>query len=423
MKRDLLTFLLAGLLATSGAEAAVAENWPQFRGPQGDGHARVEGLPLKWSETENVRWKTPIHDSGWSSPVVWEDQVWMTTADAEGKRLYAVCVDRDLGTVVHDVLVFENERPQEIWGDTNGHASPTPVIEQGRIYVHFGAYGTACLNTATGQTLWTRRDLNCEHVIGPASSPILFRNLLILHVDGSDVQYVIALDKASGKTVWRTDRSADFGGVAERLRYAACTPTVAAAGGRHQLISPGARAIVAYHVLDGEELWSVRTTGHAVVPRPLAGAGLAFAVTAQYDPELVAIRLDGRGDVTESHVAWRRDEKDGAPAVPSFLLVEDLLYTIADKGVACCVEAKTGETVWRERLRGSYCASPLFAQGRIYATSTKGVTTVLGAGREFKVLAVNELDGTRVWASPAVCGKAVFLRTETHLYRFEEQSP
>jgi outer membrane protein assembly factor BamB len=414
--------LLAGWFAASACTAAPAENWPQFRGPQGDGQAQAKGLPLFWSETRNIRWKTRIHDSGWSSPVIWDRQVWMTTSTADGKRLYAVCIDRDKGEVAHDILVFENERPQEIWSNTNGHASPTPVIEKGRIYVHFGSYGTACLDTASGQMLWTRRDLNCDHRIGPASSPILFRDLLILHVDGCDVQYVAALDKRTGKTVWKTGRSADYRGVAPGLRYAASTPTVAEVGGRQQLISPGGRIVAAYDALLGEELWKVQTTGHAAVPRPLVGAGLAFVVTDQYDPDLLAVRLDGRGDVTKSHVAWRI-HKHGAPSVPSFLLAGDLLYLIADDGIATCLEARSGKAAWQERLGGSYYASPLMADGRIYAVNTKGVTTVLEAGRQFKVLSTNALGGDRVWASPAVYDKALFLRTETHLYRIEEESP
>jgi outer membrane protein assembly factor BamB len=397
-----------------------ADRWPQFRGPRGDGHSDAKGLPLEWSETENVKWKTPIHDQGRSSPVIWDNQIWMTTATADGKRLYAVCVDRDTGRIVHDVHVFDVQQPQEIWGNKNGHASPTPVIEAGRVYVHFGSYGTACLDTRTGRTLWARRDLNCEHRVGPASSPVLYGELLIFHVDGCDQRYVVALDKSTGKTVWKTDRSADYQGVPAIFSYSCCTPMVVQLAGRLQMISPGARAVVAYDPLTGEELWQVTTQGWAVVPRPLAGHGLAFVTTDHNHPELLAVRPDGRGDVTDSHVVWRIAQ--GVPSVPSFLLVEELLYMVSDLGIVSCVEAASGEVVWKERLPGSYRASPIYADGRIYIANVDGVTAVIKPGRRFDVLAVNKLgDAAQLQASFAVAGTALFVRTETHLYRIEEQ--
>lgn len=204
--------LLIIALTLPRGTALAEENWPEFRGPRGNGHSGATGLPLTWSESENVLWKTPIHDRGWSSPVVWGNQVWLTTATDDGKRLFAVCVDRDTGKIVHDVKVFDVDRPERI-APINSYASPTPAIEPGRVYVHYGTYGTACLDTKTGRVIWARRDLNCEHHMGPGSSPILFDRLLILHVDGCDVQYVVALDKQSGKTVWKTERSVDYANV------------------------------------------------------------------------------------------------------------------------------------------------------------------------------------------------------------------
>jgi len=407
-------------LGAEGRKSAqAAANWPQFRGPLGDGHCEAKGLPLEWSETRNVQWKTSIHDQGWSSPVIWDDQVWMTTATADGKRLYAVCVDRDTGKIVHDIPVFDVQQPQEIWGNKNGHASPTPVIEAGDVYVHFGTYGTACLDTRTGQTLWARRDLNCFHRVGPASSPIIYGNLLIFHVDGCDVRYVVALDKATGKTVWKTDRSADCQEAPYGFRYACCTPTVTQFAGRRQMISPGPRAVIAYDPLTGEELWKVNNLGWAVVPRPVCGHGVAFVTTDQNHPQLQAVRLDGRGDVTDSHVVWGIAK--GVPSIPSLLLVGDLLYLVSDPGIMSCVDAKSGAIAWKERLPGNYRASPIYADGRIYVTNVNGVTTVIEPGRRFNVLAVNELgDGTRLEASFAVAERALFVRTETHLYRIED---
>ncbi|HPM84890.1 MAG TPA: PQQ-binding-like beta-propeller repeat protein, partial [Candidatus Anammoximicrobium sp.] len=279
------------------------ETWPEFRGPAGNGHADSTGLPVTWSETENVAWKTEIPGRGWSSPVIWRQQIWLTTATPDGKQMFAVCVDRETGKIVRHVKVFDTPNPEPI-AVVNSYASPTPAIEEGRVYAHYGTYGTACLDTATGQILWTRRDLNCDHHEGPGSSPILFENLLIVHVDGRDVQYVVALDKHTGKTVWKTNRSVDYSSYMINLHKAFCTPQVITSGGRLQLISPGAMATMGYDPRTGEELWKVRYRGWSMVPRPLFGHGLIFFINDYERPELWAVRPDGQGDVTDSHVAW-----------------------------------------------------------------------------------------------------------------------
>jgi len=407
---------ILGLPAVAGeAPPPAAGNWPQFGGPRGDGHAEAKHLPLTWGESRNVRWKTAIHGRGWSSPVIWGRQVWVTTATRDGRQLFAVCVDRDTGKVVRDVKVFRVTRPQKIAG-VNSHASPTPVIEAGRIYVHYGAYGTACLDTRTGETLWQRRDLTCDHHMGAGSSPILFGERLIFHVDGCDVQYVVALDKATGKTAWKTDRSVDYRQVNRYHRKGFCTPSVIESGGRLQLISPGSKAAMAYDPRTGKELWKVRYYGWSMVPRPLFGHGLTFLVIDYDHPELWAVRPGGSGDVTDTHVAWKIERGKGMPSTPSLLLIGKLLFAVNDKGSAFCIEARTGEVVWRQRLGGTFAASPIYAGGRIYLCSHKAATTVIEPAREFKQLAVNRLDG-RMQASPAAVGGALFLRTETHLYR------
>jgi outer membrane protein assembly factor BamB len=391
------------------------ENWPQFRGPGGQGHSGSRGLPTTWSRRENVRWVTAIHDRGWSSPVVWEDGIWVTTATEDGKKMFAVGLDRKTGKIVHDIKVFDVASPEHI-AVVNSYASPTPAIEAGRAYVHYGTYGTACLDTGSGEVIWTRRDLNCDHHEGPGSSPILFENLLVLHVDGRDVQYVIALDKATGKTAWKTARSVDFTPFGGNQRKAFCTPLVISFEGRLQLVSPGAKAVMGYDPRTGEELWKVRYDGWSVVPRPLFGVGLVFLVTDYERPELWAIRPDGRGDLTDGHVAWKITK--GMPAQPSFLLVDDLLYAVNDGGVAHAIDAVTGQVVWKERMEGNYSASPIHADGRLYFFGDEGRTTVIQPGREYKVLAVNEL-GEPLKASPAVAGKALIIRTKDHLYCIE----
>jgi len=406
-----LSLILAVLVA-----ADPGDNWPEFRGPTGNGCSSAVGLPVRWSESENVRWKTPIHGRGWSSPVVWGDQVWITTAPEDGRQAYAVAVDLGSGKIVHDVKVFDVARPQDI-APLNSYASPTPVIEAGRVYVHFGAHGTACLDTRSGKVLWTRRDLPCNHFRGPGSSPILVGNLLVVNFDGFDYDYVAALDKATGKTVWKTDRSTDFTGVDGDLRKAFSTPTVIAVGGRRQLISAGSKAAMAYDPLTGRELWRIRFEAYSSTARPVAGAGLVFIHTGFGSAaELLAVRPDGSGDVTDSHIAWRLNKY--VAYKPSSVLVDGLIYMVADNGITTCLEARSGEPLWQERLHGRFSASPIAAEGRVYFFSQEGKTTVIQAGRTFTRLAANQLDDGFM-ASPAVAGRAFILRTKSRLLRVE----
>jgi outer membrane protein assembly factor BamB len=404
------------LAALSLPAAGPADNWPQFRGPHGDGKSDATGLPLTWNETKNVVWKTAIHGKGWSSPVVWGDQVWLTTAREDGTRLSAVCVDRNSGRVIHDLAVFDVAKPA-FCHPTNSYASPTPAVEEGRVYVHFGTYGTACLDTKTGKTLWERRDLHCDHFRGPASSPILYGGLLFVHYDGIDVQYVVALDKATGKTAWRKDRGTYFKpGTDGDFKKAYGTPAVLTIEGKPQLVSPAAAATTAYDPQTGEQLWRVYHGGMNVAAPPLYGLGKVFLCTGDGGLKLLAVRPTGKGDVTATHIDWKRNQ--GVPSRSSPLLVGDLLYMVNELGFASCVEAKTGQEVWRQRLGRKYWASPLYAEGRLYFFSEGGLAHVGEAGRAWKELAVNKLD-VGCMASPAVAGKALFIRTKTHLYRVE----
>jgi outer membrane protein assembly factor BamB len=409
--------LLAAVMTLTAAGAGRAgDNWPEFRGPSGDGHSDAVGLPIKWSESENVRWKTAIHDKGWSSPVIWAGQVWMTTATADGKRLFAICVDRESGRIIHDIELFDIDKPG-FCPPANSYASPTPVVEAGRVYVHFGSYGTACLDTATGKTIWSRRDLPCDHFRAPGSSPILYGDSLFIHFDGYDAQYVIALDKATGRTVWKQDRDIDYGTSNGDLKKAFATPAIAKINGHAQLISPSAVATIAYDTVTGRELWKVYHGGMNAAARPLVGQGLIFITTGDGAPDrLLAIRQDGSGDITKTHVAWKRNR--GIPSRSSFLLVGDLLYFANEAGVATCLEAGTGQVVWQKRLGGEFWASPIYADGRIYLFNRDGATHVIEPGREGNVLSVNRLD-EGCMASPAAAGKALYVRTKTHLYRIE----
>ena len=403
------------------------ENWPQFRGPAGQGHSTATALPLTWSETEHVTWKTAIHGKAWSSPVVFGGQVWLTTASENGTELFAVGIDRATGKIVHDLKLFQIEKPQ--YADKfNSYGSPTPIIEEGRVYVTFGSPGTACLDTQTGRVLWERRDLLCNHWRGAGSSPTLWKNLLIMHFDGSDYQYIIALDKKTGKTVWKTDRSIDFQDLTPEgkptrdgdFRKGFSSPLVITHEGKPILVSAASKATYAYEPETGKEIWRVEERKHhSGTVRPVVGHGLVFTATGLAKGELWAVKLGGTGVITDTHVAWKVARN--VPNRPSPILVGELLFMVdQDSGVVTCLQARTGQEVWRERLpgTGNHSCSPLYAEGRIYLFSENGFGTVIEAGPQFKVLAENKVEAG-IMASPAAAGKALFLRTKTHLYRLE----
>ena len=405
--------------------AQAGDDWPQFRGPDGNGHSDARDLPQTWSETQNVVWKTAIHDRGWSSPVIYGHQIWLTTATKDGRKLYALCLDRETGRIIRDLKLFDVAQPQYAH-PFNTYASPTPVIEPGRVYVTFGSAGTACIETKSFKVVWERRDIECNHFRGAGSSPILFQGLLLMHFDGSDHQFVVALDKQTGKTVWQTKRSIDFqdlepnGKIAADgdFRKAFATPHVALINGRPELISLGSKATYSYNPLTGEELWRVEERGQfSASTRPVIGHGMIFYPTGFSTGQLFAVRTGGKGLITDTHVAWK--VKRGVSNKPSILLIDDLIYLIGDTGIASCLEAKTGEIVWQKRIGGEYSASPVAADGKIWFFSEDGKATVIRQGRAFELLAENQLDEGFL-ASPAIAGKAFYLRTRTHLYRIEK---
>lgn len=422
--------LLTTALLPAALWAANPNEWPDFRGPTSDGLVPLgpggvaRGLPLQWSETNNVKWKTAIPHRGWSSPIVLGNQVWITSATLDGREYFGLCADATSGELLYNEKLFSCEKPEALGNNVNCYATPSAVIEPGRVYLHFGSYGTACLDTETKQVLWKRNDLPCRHYRGPASSPVLFRDLLILTMDGVDVQYLVALDKKTGKTVWKTDRSVEWndahvpGQMARDgdLRKAHSTPLIVEANGKLQLLTPGAKAAYGYDPSTGKELWRVQYNAWSAAPRPLYADGLAFFVTGLGRTELWAVRVDGQGDVTDTHIRWKGTAMVAKTASP--ILANGLLYMVSDEGMVTCLEPATGEQLWRERISGNYAASPILADGRLYFFSQQGKTTVIKPARQFELLASNVLD-SGFMASPAVAGNAFFLRTKTHLYRVE----
>ena len=416
MLRDSFAAFVLGIIPALSLSAA--EHWHQFRGPTGDGHAPAGSkVPTTWSESKNVQWKTPIEGKAHSSPVIWNDQVWVTTAPLDGKQAYAICLDLESGKVVHKLLVFEVPMPQPLGVDKNSYASPTPVIEEGRVYVHFGAHGTACIDTASGKTIWERRDLPCNHHRGPASSPILWNDLLVLTFDGFDLQYVVALDKRTGDTVWKTPRNIEYGTDNGDVMKAYSTPHVFDVGGIQQLVSPSAGATIAYDPASGKELWRVRSKGMNASGRPIRWHDMTFVSTADGGFFLFAARLDGKGDVTNSHVEWQT--KKGAPRYSSPILVGDLLFTATDKDVLCCLDPKTGEEIWQKRVGGTFTASPIYAGGNLYFCNEEDSTFVVKPAADFELIATNKLPEGCL-ASPAVAGNSLILRTKTAVYRIGE---
>lgn len=382
----------------------LAADWPQFRGPSGQGVSDERNLPVTWSETKNVRWKIAIPGRGWSSPVIQGNRIWLTTATEEGRSLRAIAVDVNTGAIQQNVEIFRL-KSAKLMNDKNSFASPTPVIDGDRVYLHFGAYGTACI-TQTGEIVWkTKLEYdNGQH--GPGGSPIVYDDLLIVSCDGIESQYVVALDKATGKVRWKKMREG---------YQAYTTPLVVNLPEGDQVISPGAFQAIAYEPRTGKEIWRVKYgEGFSNVPRPVYGHGLVFICTGFQEPSLLAVRPDGRGDVTKSKIAWKLGR--AIPRTPSPLLVGDELYIVNDNGVATCIDAKTGEELWRARLDGTYSASPVYADGRIYFLSEDGISIVIAPGRQLKHLATNQLDGSTL-ASMAISHNSLFIRSATHLYR------
>ena len=397
-----------------------AGDWTEFRGPSRQGLSEATGLPVRWSESDNIRWKVPIAGSGWSSPVVKGDRIYLTTAVGDSERsgsdqsLRALCLNANDGQTVWDIEVFRQSGSGVEFHKKNSHASPTPVIDGERIFVHFGPHGTACLRLSDGGIVWRTNELAYKPTHGNGGSPALADGILVISCDGHDVQYVVGLDADTGDIRWKTprDTSPDRG-------FSFSTPRVLNVGGRQQAICPGSDAVFSYDLKTGKEIWRVRYgSGYSVVPRPVVGHGLVYICSGFGDKRVLAVDPTGTGDITDTHVRWTIDK--GAPQTPSPLLVGDELYIVSDAGVAQCFDAVSGEQHWQKRLGGKFSASPHYADGHIYFQDETGTTTVISAGSEFREVSENHLaNGERTFASYAVVDNAILLRSEGHLYRIE----
>jgi outer membrane protein assembly factor BamB len=411
MHRSLLSCLLVFFVA----DVCPAADWPQFRGPTGDGHAQAKNLPATWNETTNIAWKAEIPGKGWSSPSLFQNRLYLTTAEPVNaaeptgpQSLRTLCVDAANGRIVWNLEVFRQATAGPKIHAKNSHASPTPLVEDGRIYVHFGHAGTACLDLR-GNILWQNVSYTYAPVHGNGGSPVLVAGLLVFSCDGGEDPFVVALDAKSGLEAWRFSRASEVD-----KKFSFSTPTVITVNGRQQLITPGSGVVNALDPATGREIWQVRYgDGYSVIPKPIYGHGLLFIATGYNTPTVMAIRPDGQGDVTDTHVVWTA--KKAAPHTPSLLLVGNELYMVSDKGIATCLDAQTGNEHWQERIGGNYSSSPLFADGKIFLQTEDGPALVLKPGTTFTKLADTGFK-ERNLASYAVGDSALFIRTEKQLY-------
>ena len=429
-----MRFCSAVLLAVAmmAGHADADQDWPQFRGPHGDGTSAARNVPLTWSESNNIAWKVAVPGRGRSSPVVIGDRGWLTTAleqgvirtniksddmqTAEHVTLQAVGLDAKQGKELWRTTLFDVDKPAPVhW--FNSWATPSPVIEKGRLYCDFGTFGTACLDARDGKILW-QTCLPLDHQVGPGSSPVLWRDLLVLVRDGRDAQYVTALDKQTGRTVWKTDRP-PIDTSNRDLKKCFTTPLLIASGKGTQLLSPGARWVVSYDPDTGKELWRQRHgEGFSIGSCPVFSHGLAIFSTGCMRPQFLAVNIDGTGEIPATNVVWRITQQ--VPVMSSPVVSGEEMYWVSDDGMASCADPRTGEIYWQKRAGGRTFASPLYAEGRVYFFAQDGKTTVIRAGRQFEKLAENQLQGPVV-ATPAIVDGTIYLRTDTHLYRIQDQ--
>ncbi len=412
------------VLTSVSLKTKISNNWTHFRGSELNGIAEVLHSPVSWSPDSNIAWKAKIHGQGWSSPVVFGDQIWMTTATEDGKEMFAVCVDLNSGTVVYDIMLFT---PDSIYRkhEINSYATPTPCIEQDRVYVHFGRYGTACLSTVDASVIWKRNDIECVHVQGPGSSPIIYKDLLILHLEGTDRQLMTALNKFTGETVWEAERPSD---VYDKLKpigkKAYITPIIINVKGKDVMISNGSAMCAAYDPMTGTEIWRIVRGEDSTIAMPFTENGIIYFHTGFITSdennryvELMAVNPDGGGEIEHTNVHWSIETPILQLSTP--VIKDGLIYNVDTKNIMMCLDANTGETIWSKRLRGKYNSSPVIAAGHVYFSSTNGETTVVREGRELNIVSENKLEG-EIWTTPAVVNNSLLIRTSEFLYCINE---
>ena len=412
-------FRLCFVLLAMSTPMLHASDWVEFRGPDGTGQYVGPKLVTEWGTEKNGVWKAKVAGKGWSSPIVVKGTVIVTTAvpdDAKPKPNYslrAVAVDAVTGKPAWDVELFAMDGAKSPGGHSkNSFASSTPVSDGERVFVHFGHLGTACLDL-DGKIVWKVDSYKYAPVHGNGGSPILVGDSLVFSVDGSDQQYVAALDKMTGSEKWKTDRKSTAS-----KRFSFTTPFALTSKGKTIIVSAASEFVAGYDAVDGKEIWRAKypSGGYSLIARPIFVNGLLIIQTGYDTANLFAIDPTGTGDIS-AKIVWTT--KKGAPHTPSPIAHGDEVYTVTDQGFMTCFDAKTGTIHWSERLKGKgYSASPIVADGKIYAVSEDGVCSVVEAAKAFKVVGESELK-EQTFSTFAASDGGLFVRTETMLYRFQ----
>ncbi len=419
---SLLVCFFIVILFGSGQAMSQEKNWTYFRGTDLNGIAATDNIPLKW-DAPAIKWKTEIHGMGYSSPVIYGNQIWVTTATEDGKELYAVCINYQTGEIIYDIKVFTPEEVEKK-SALNTYATPTPAIEKGFVYVHYGNVGTACINSSNGKVVWKNSDFKCKFVQGPASSPIIYKNLLILHYEGTDVRFIVALDKSTGKLIWKTDRPAEpYEPLTSIGRKAYITPLIINVKGKEMMISNGSAVCQALDPGTGSEIWRLVDGAESTISMPFTEKGVLFFYTGFQIADdgfkfanLLAVNPDGKGDITGTNIIWKKRHGLSSNQMLSPVIKDGLIYTVTTMNNMMCVDAVTGDEVWSTHLTTNFNASPLYINGNIWFFSVKGEVVVLKAGRKYEVVAQNQMD-SGIWATPAVLRNSMILRTVKYLYK------
>ena len=415
-----IAFIFCSLFASKPATSQT-ESWTHFRGSSMNGIANTEKVPVFFKDSLNIKWKTEITGKGLSSPVIYGDQIWITTASEDGTELFAVCLDFKTGKILHSIGLFAPDSLIQI-NALNSYATPTPCIEEGFVYTHFGSLGTACINTVNGEVVWKRTDLKCDHMQGPGSSPVLYKDLLILHFDGNDIRFIVALNKSTGDIVWLKERPIEiYAQIDELSRKAYITPIIINVNGKDMMISNGAGICSAYEPQTGEEIWRVvRGTG-GTISMPFYEDEIVYFYTGTLADEsgkkiseILAVNPDGKGDITNSGILWRKEAEPLQLLTP--VIKNGLIYTVDARNILTCFDAKTSETIWTEKLNNKYNSSPVYASGNIFFGSIRGEVLVIKEGRKPDILAQNQMDEA-IWATPAILRSSIILRTSNHVFR------
>ena len=415
-------FIYSISVLLSGPACSQSSDWTHFRGSESNGIAAADKVPVKWDD-KVIRWKAPVHGKGHSSPVVYGNQVWLTTATEDGRELYALCYDLRSGKLIYDIKVFTPPDVDEKHS-MNTYATPTPCIEKGFVYVHYGNPGTACINTSNGTIVWKNSDFKCNFVQGAASSPVIYKDLVILHYEGVDVRFVVALKKSDGKLAWKSERPEEpYEPLSEIGRKAYITPLLISVRGKDLLISNSSALCIAYEPATGKEVWRVVDGAESTIAMPVEENGTVYwysgymvAPDGSHYTNLLAVNPDGKGDITSTNILWKKRDPLAHNQMLTPVIRDGLIYTVNSRNQMMCIDAKTGNEVWSKHMTADYDSSPLYIDGNIWFFSARGEILVLKAGRKYEEVAKNKLE-SGIFATPAVVNNSMIIRTQGLLYR------